>query len=158
MMDYGTKVVAGVTPGKGGQKFEDTVPVFDTVDEAVAAHRRQHLGDLRAARSPPDAICEAADAGCKLIVCITEGVPRADMVEVMPYLQERGVRLIGPNCPGLIAPAEQVASGHPARQHRQAGPGGRGLAQRHADLRGGLPADRARASASPPASASAATR
>ncbi len=104
MLDYGTKIVAGVTPGRGGQKFDDTVPVFNTMVEAV--------GETGANTSvifvPPfgaaGAIFEAADAGVKLIVCVTEGVPTVDMVKVMPYLEERGVRLIGPNCPGLLAP------------------------------------------------------
>jgi len=104
MLAYGTKVVAGVTPGRGGQKFQDTVPVYDSVLEAV----QEHGANTSVIFVPPfgaaGAIYEAADAGCKLIVCITEGVPTVDMVKVMPYLQERGVRLIGPNCPGLLAP------------------------------------------------------
>jgi len=104
MMDYGTKVVAGVTPGRGGQKFRDAVPVYDTVREAV----REQGANTSVIFVPPfgaaGAIMEAADAGCTLIVCITEGVPTVDMVRVMPYLEERGVRLIGPNCPGLLAP------------------------------------------------------
>jgi len=104
MLAYGTKVLAGVTPGRGGQKFQDTVPVYDTVREAV----EQHGVNTSVIFVPPfgaaGAIYEAADAGCKLIVCITEGVPTVDMVKVMPYLEERGVRLIGPNCPGLLAP------------------------------------------------------
>ncbi len=104
MMAYGTQVVAGVTPGRGGQVFDDKVPVYDTVAEAV----REHDANTSVIFVPPfgaaGAICEAADAGCKLIVCITEGVPTLDMVKVMPYIQERGARLIGPNCPGLLAP------------------------------------------------------
>ena len=104
MMAYGTKIVAGCTPGRGGQKFEDKVPVFDTVKEAV-----QETGaDTSVIFVPPfgaaGAIMEAADAGCRLIVCITEGVPTVDMVKAMPYVRERGARLIGPNCPGLLAP------------------------------------------------------
>ncbi|MGD9547999.1 MAG: succinate--CoA ligase subunit alpha [Candidatus Krumholzibacteriia bacterium] len=104
MLAYGTRIVAGVTPGRGGQKFEGKVPVYDTVKEAV----REKGANTSVIFVPPSgaagAIYEAADAGCKLIVCITEGVPTVDMVKVMPYLQERGVRLIGPNCPGLLAP------------------------------------------------------
>ena len=104
MMAYGTKVVAGCTPGRGGQTFDDKVPVYDTVAEAVA----REDANTSVIYVPPfgaaGAIMEAADAGCKLIVCITEGVPTVDRVKVMPYLQERGVRLVGPNCPGLLAP------------------------------------------------------
>ncbi len=104
MLDYGTPVVAGVTPGKGGQSFDDRVPVFDTVADAV-----QETGaNTSVIFVPPPfaagAVLEAADAGCELVCCITEGVPTIDMVRAMPYLQERGVRLIGPNCPGLLAP------------------------------------------------------
>ncbi len=104
MMAYGTRVVAGVTPGRGGQKFDDKVPVYDAVKDAV----EQEGANTSVIFVPPfgaaGAIFEAADAGCKLIVCITEGVPTVDMVKVMPYLKERGARLIGPNCPGLLAP------------------------------------------------------
>ncbi|HKT07918.1 MAG TPA: succinate--CoA ligase subunit alpha [Gemmatimonadaceae bacterium] len=104
MLDYGTCVVAGVTPGKGGQKFEDKVPVFDTVADAVAATG----ANTSVIYVPPpfaaDAMMEAADAGISLIVCITEGVPVLDMTRVYPYVQDRKARLIGPNCPGLITP------------------------------------------------------
>jgi succinyl-CoA synthetase alpha subunit len=104
MMEYGTQVVAGVTPGKGGQRFEDRVPVFNTVAEAV----RETGGNTTVIYVPPGgaagAIFEAADAGIQLIVCITEGVPVMDMTRVLPYVRERGARLIGPNCPGLISP------------------------------------------------------
>ena len=104
MMAYGTKVVAGCTPGRGGQEFEGKVPVYDTVAEAVAREGANTSVIFVPPFGAAGAIMEAADAGCKLIVCITEGVPTVDMVKVMPYLQERGVRLIGPNCPGLLAP------------------------------------------------------
>ena len=104
MMDYGTKIVAGVTPGRGGQTFDDKVPVYDTVKEAVAEHGVNTSVIFVPPFGATGAIYEAADAGCKLIVCITEGVPTVDMVKVMPYLEERGVRLIGPNCPGMLAP------------------------------------------------------
>jgi len=104
MIEYGTRVVGGVTPGKGGQKFEGTVPVFDTVAEAVDATG----ADASVIYVPPmfaaDAIMEAADAGVRLIVAITEGVPVLDMTKVYPFVTERGARLIGPNCPGLITP------------------------------------------------------
>ncbi|MBL8987782.1 MAG: succinate--CoA ligase subunit alpha [Gemmatimonadetes bacterium] len=104
MIAYGTNVVAGVTPGKGGQTFEGKVPVFDTVADAV----RQTGANTSVIYVPPmlaaGAIAEAADAGISLIVCITEGVPVIDMTKVMPLVREKGARLIGPNCPGLITP------------------------------------------------------
>ena len=111
MIEYGTNVVAGVTPGKGGQKFQDTVPVFDSV--AAAVRETDANTSVIYVRAPfaPDAICEAADAGCKLVVCISEGVPVRDMTGVMPYIRERGVRLIGPNCPGIISPGKKVKVG-----------------------------------------------
>ena len=106
MLEYGTGVVAGVTPGKGGQTFEGKVPVFDTVAGAVAATGANasviYVPPLLAA----GAIYEAADAGIPLVVCITEGIPVMDMTRVMPFLAERGVRLVGPNCPGLISPGQ----------------------------------------------------
>ncbi len=103
MLEYGTPVVAGVTPGKGGQQFE-TVPVFNTVADAVAHTGANTSVIYVPAALAAGAIYEAADAGVSLIVCITEGVPVMDMTRVMPYVRERGVRLIGPNCPGLITP------------------------------------------------------
>ena len=111
MIEYGTNVVAGVTPGKGGQKFLDKVPVFDSVHEAVRETDANTSVIYVRAPFAPDAICEAADAGAKLIVCITEGVPVADMTRVMPYVRSRGSRLIGPNCPGIIAPSKKVKVG-----------------------------------------------
>ena len=104
MMEYGTPVVAGVTPGKGGQKFEEKVPIFNTVAEAVAATGANTSVIYVPARFAADAVFESADAGVKLVVCISEGVPVLDMTRVWPYLVERGVRLIGPNCPGIITP------------------------------------------------------
>jgi succinyl-CoA synthetase alpha subunit len=115
MMEYGTRVVAGVTPGKGGQTFESTVPVFDTVEDAVKATN----ANTSVIYVPPpfaaDAIMEAADAGVKLIVCITEGVPVLDMTKVRPFVMERGARLVGPNCPGLITPGESKVGIIPGR-------------------------------------------
>lgn len=106
MLDYGTNIVAGVTPGKGGQTFEGKVPVFHTVAEAVA----ETGANCSVIYVPPamaaGAIQEAADSGVSLVVCITEGVPVLDMTFVMPYIAQRKVRLIGPNCPGLITPGE----------------------------------------------------
>ncbi|HVO36376.1 MAG TPA: succinate--CoA ligase subunit alpha [Gemmatimonadales bacterium] len=104
MLAYGTPVVAGVTPGKGGQKFETKVPIFNTVAEAVAATKANTSVIYVPAKFAADAIFEAADAGIKLVVCISEGVPVLDMTRVFPYLVERGTRLIGPNCPGIITP------------------------------------------------------
>ena len=104
MLEYGTSVVAGVTPGKGGQKFEDKVPVFDTVAAAV----RSTGADCSVIYVPPmaaaGAIFEAVDAGIPLVVCITEGIPVMHMSRAMPFVHARGARLIGPNCPGLITP------------------------------------------------------
>jgi len=104
MIGYGTKVVAGVTPGKGGQQFDGVVPVFDTVADAVRETRANTSVIYVPAAVAVSAMFEAADAGIPLIVCITEGIPVLDMTRVLPYVQERGARLIGPNCPGLISP------------------------------------------------------
>ncbi len=104
MMEYGTQVVAGVTPGKGGQRFNRTVPVFDTVADAVAETGANTSIIYVPARFASDAIYEAADAGIELIVCISAGVPVLDMTRVIPFLREKGTRLIGPNCPGAISP------------------------------------------------------
>jgi succinyl-CoA synthetase alpha subunit len=104
MIEYGTKIVAGVTPGKGGQTFEGTVPIFNTVADAVAATGANTTVIYVPPMFAADAILEAADAGVKLIVAITEGVPVLDMTRVYPFVQEKGARLIGPNCPGLITP------------------------------------------------------
>jgi len=106
MLAYGTKVVAGVTPGKGGQRFENAVPIFNTVAEAVAATGADASVVYVPSKFAADAVFEAADAGVRLVVCISEGVPVLDMTRVMPYLQEKNVRLIGPNCPGLISPGQ----------------------------------------------------
>ncbi len=106
MIGYGTKVVAGVTPGKGGQVFDGVVPVFDTVADAVRETPANTSVIYVPAAVAASAIFEAADAGIALIVCITEGIPVLDMTRVLPYLHERGARLIGPNCPGLISPTK----------------------------------------------------
>jgi succinyl-CoA synthetase alpha subunit len=106
MLAYGTKVVAGVTPGKGGQQFEGAVPVFNTVAEAVRATEANTAVIYVPATVAASAIFEAADAGIALIVCITEGIPVLDMTKVLPYVRERGARLVGPNCPGLISPGK----------------------------------------------------
>jgi len=106
MIGYGTKVVAGVTPGKGGRPFDGVVPVFDTVADAVRETHANTSVIYVPAAVAASAIFEAADAGIGLIVCITEGIAVLDMTRVLPYLHERGARLIGPNCPGLISPAK----------------------------------------------------
>ncbi len=111
MMAYGTNVVAGVTPGKGGTKFEEKVPVFNSVHEAVDATGANTSVIYVRAPFAADAICEAADAGIRFVVCITEGVPVRDMLRVVPFLKERSTRLLGPNCPGLIAPNSKVKVG-----------------------------------------------
>jgi succinyl-CoA synthetase alpha subunit len=120
-IDYGTNVVAGVTPGKGGQKMDD-VPVFNTVKEAVG----QTGANCSMVFVPPafaaDAIMEATDAGVDLIVAITEGIPVMDMVKVKNYLEGFGSRLIGPNCPGIITPGECKIGIMPGPIHKPGGP------------------------------------
>jgi succinyl-CoA synthetase alpha subunit len=105
MLEYGTKVVAGVTPGRGGQ-WVLGVPVFDTAVAAVEATAANCSMISVPAKFAPDSMYEAADAGVPLIVCLTEGIPVQDMIEVRAYLDRKGTRLIGPNCPGLITPGE----------------------------------------------------
>ena len=118
-IDYGTKVVAGVTPGRGGQKFADQVPIYDTVEQAVRAEG----ADTSCIFVPPpfaaDAIVEAVDAGCKLVICITEGIPVLDMVRVRRFLEGRSTRLIGPNCPGIITPGECKIGIMPGHIHKK---------------------------------------
>ena len=115
MIEYGTQVVGGVTPGKGGQKFEDKVPIFNTVAEAVKSTR----ANCTVIYVPPvfaaDAMMEAADAGIAFIVCITEGVPVLDMTRVYPFVKDKGARLLGPNCPGLISPGQSKVGIIPGR-------------------------------------------
>ncbi|RME88912.1 MAG: succinate--CoA ligase subunit alpha [Anaerolineae bacterium] len=107
MVAYGTNVVAGVTPGKGGEWVLDgKIPVFDSVKIAVEATGANASVIFVPARFAPDAMYEAADAGIPLIVCITEGIPIQDMMRVRNYLDQKGVRLVGPNCPGLLTPGE----------------------------------------------------
>jgi succinyl-CoA synthetase alpha subunit len=115
MIEYGTRVVAGVTPGKGGQRFDDTVPIFNTVADAA----KETGANTSVIYVPPmyaaDAMMEAADAGVTLIVAITEGVPVLDMTRVYPFVKERGARLLGPNCPGLISPGKSKVGIIPGR-------------------------------------------
>ncbi len=107
MVEYGTNIVAGVTPGKGGEWVLDgKIPVFDSVKMAVEATGANTSIIFVPARFAADAMFEAADAGIPLIVCITEGVPVQDMMKVRNYLDQKGIRLVGPNCPGLLTPGE----------------------------------------------------
>jgi succinyl-CoA synthetase alpha subunit len=116
---YGTKVVAGVVPGKGGQRFEDKVPIFDTVEQAV----KNEGADVSCIFVPPpgaaDAIVEAIDAGCRLVICITEGVPVLDMVRVRRLIEEKAVKLIGPNCPGITTVDECKIGIMPGHIHKK---------------------------------------
>lgn len=119
MIGYGTRVVAGVTPGKGGQKFLDSVPIFDTVAEAVL----KTGADVSAIFVPPafaaDAIYEAAESGISTVVCISEGIPALDMLNVYNYLKTTSTRLIGPNCPGIISPGKCKVGIMPGFIHRE---------------------------------------
>lgn len=130
MQEYGTQVVGGVTPGKGGQKV-GTLPVFDTVGEAVAQTGADCSVLFVPARFAPDAMREAADAGISLIVCITEGIPVLDMVYLYHELKHKGVRLIGPNCPGVISPGRSKVGIMPGHIHK---PGPAGVISRSGTL------------------------
>jgi succinyl-CoA synthetase alpha subunit len=132
MIEYGTNVVAGVTPGRGGQWAVDgKVPVFDTVKEAVEKTEANVSVIYVPARFAPDAMLEAADAGLPLVVCITEGVPTQDMIRVRAYLDQKGARLIGPNCPGVITPGETKVGIMPGQIHK---PGPVGVVSRSGTL------------------------
>jgi len=130
MIDYGTKVVGGVTPSKGGTEACG-VPVFDTMKEAVAVTEANTSIIYVPAPFAPDAIYEAADSGVGLIVCITEGIPILDMIRVKRYLDISGVRLIGPNCPGVITPGECKVGIMPGDIHM---PGSVGVVSRSGTL------------------------
>jgi succinyl-CoA synthetase alpha subunit len=130
MQEYGTNVVAGVTPGKGGG-WVAGIPVFDTVQEAVNATEANTSIIYVPARFASDAILEAADAGMKVIVCITEGIPVLDMIKVRTYLDCMNTHLIGPNCPGLITPGEAKVGIMPGHIHT---PGPIGLVSRSGTL------------------------
>ena len=130
MREYGTKVVGGVTPGKGGEAM-DGIPVFNTVAEAVEATGADCTVIFVPARFAGSALREAADAKIPLIVCITEGIPVLDMIRTTHYIAERGCRLIGPNCPGLISPGASKVGIMPGRIHL---PGGIGVISRSGTL------------------------
>jgi succinyl-CoA synthetase alpha subunit len=128
--EYGTHMVAGVTPGKGGSDFEG-IPIFDTVSQAVAATGANASVIYVPPAFAADAIMEAADAGLGLVVCITEGIPVLDMVRVKRYLDGRRTRLVGPNCPGVITPGECKIGIMPGYIHK---PGGIGVVSRSGTL------------------------
>lgn len=118
-MEYGTNIVAGVTPGKGGLKFDDKVPIFNTVEDAV----KETGANTSLIFVPPpfaaDAVMEAADAGIELVVCITEGIPVLDMLKAKSYINSKGVKMIGPNCPGVITPDEAKVGIMPGFIHKK---------------------------------------
>lgn len=118
MIDYGTKVVAGVTPGKGGSKHLD-VPVFNTVADAVKNTKANTSVIFVPPAFAADAILEAANSGIKIIICITEGIPAADMIKVYNSIKEKGVVLVGPNCPGVISPGEAKVGIMPGFIHKK---------------------------------------
>ena len=131
-MDYGANIVGGVTPGRGGQLFQENVPVFDSVDEAV----RETQPNASLIFVPPpfaaDAIVEAAESGIPLAICVTEGVPVMDMVRVSNYLERKNTRLVGPNCPGVINPGARCKLGiMPGSIHQ---PGRAGVVSRSGTL------------------------
>ena len=139
MIDYGTNVVAGVTPGKGGttyqgnekDRFPMPIPVYNTVAEAVSKEKANTSVIFVPAGAAADAIMESADSGVKLVVAITEGIPTSDMVKVYAHLKERGVRMIGPNCPGIISPGQCKVGIMPGFIHK---PGKVGLVSRSGTL------------------------
>ncbi|MEJ2545081.1 MAG: succinate--CoA ligase subunit alpha [Calditrichaceae bacterium] len=119
MLEYNTKLVAGITPGKGGQVFNDKVPVFNTVAEAVEKEGVNASIIFVPPAFAPDAIMEAAAPGLELVVCITEGIPALDMVKVFEYISKTKARLVGPNCPGVISPGIGKMGIMPAFIHKQ---------------------------------------
>ena len=143
-MAYGTNLVAGVTPGKGGERFMDKVPVFDSVQQAVA----ETSANVALIFVPPpfaaDAILESTDAGIPLVVCITEGVPVRDSTMVMRYLEGKQTRLLGPNCPGLITPGANAKVGIMPGNIHMAGKVGVVSRSGTPHLRGRRPADETR--------------
>lgn len=130
MLEYGTQIVGGVTPGKGGEKVEG-VPVFNSVKEAVSATQATASVIYVPARFASDAIREAGEAGIKLIVCITEGIPALEMARIKPWLNEQKIVLIGPNCPGVITPGQCKIGIMPGYIHQ---PGSIGLVSRSGTL------------------------
>jgi succinyl-CoA synthetase alpha subunit len=118
MVEYGTKVVAGVTPGKGGTKFEN-IPIYNTVEDAVKKQKANTSIIFVPPAFAADAILEAANSGIKVIICITEGIPAADMVKVYNSIKEKDVVLVGPNCPGVISPGKAKVGIMPGFVHKK---------------------------------------
>lgn len=118
MVEYGTKVVAGVTPGKGGTKFEN-IPIYNTVEDAVKNQKANTSIIFVPPAFAADAILEAANSGIKVIICITEGIPAADMVKVYNSIKEKDVALVGPNCPGVISPGKAKVGIMPGFVHKK---------------------------------------
>jgi succinyl-CoA synthetase alpha subunit len=118
MVEYGTKVVAGVTPGKGGTKFEN-IPIYNTVEDAVKKQKANTSIIFVPPAFAADAILEAANSGIKVIICITEGIPAADMVKVFNSIKDKDVALVGPNCPGVISPGKAKVGIMPGFVHKK---------------------------------------
>jgi len=131
MLEYGTRIVAGVAPGKGGLRFEDSVPIFNSVHEAVGPTGADASIIFVAAPFATDAIAEALDAGIGLVVVITEGIPTNDMVKIRADLDARGALMVGPNCPGVITPGQCKLGIMPAYIHD---PGPLGIISRSGTL------------------------
>ena len=119
MIEYGTNVVAGVTPGKGGQKFDDKIPVYNTIAEAVAKQEANTAVVFVPPAFAADAVIESASAGISVVVCIAEGIPTVDMVKVFEFLKNRPTRLVGPNCPGVISPGKAKVGIMPGFIHKE---------------------------------------
>jgi succinyl-CoA synthetase alpha subunit len=119
MIEYGTKIVAGVTPGKGGQKFDDKIPIHNTVDEAIAKQGANTAIIFVPPAFASDAIIESASDGIGVVVCIAEGIPTLDMVKVYEFLKGRPTRLVGPNCPGVISPGKAKVGIMPGFIHKE---------------------------------------
>lgn len=119
MIEYGTNVVAGVTPGKGGQKFDDKIPVYNTVAEAVAKEGANTAVIFVPPAFAADAVIESASAGIGVVVCIAEGLPTLEMVKVFEFLKNRPTRLVGPNCPGVISPGKAKVGIMPGFIHKE---------------------------------------
>lgn len=131
MLEYGTKIAAGVTPGKGGTRFNEQIPVYDSVRQAAEAEGANASIVFVPAPFAADAVMEAADTGLDLVVCITEGIPALDMIKAYDYLSDRRTRLIGPNCPGIISPGQCKLGIMPGFIHR---PGSIGVVSRSGTL------------------------